>query len=184
MKKLKSRIQDKYNLSNYQIAQLSFVYKSLSSEISKIIIMGILFHNHLDLYTFLLFVMCLLRTFSGGLHFYTYIRCLAASTIYIGIIIFILSKIVLLLYMQLLLLTACIIVCYVTGPVLSKYRIAFPKKQLYFSRNITCLIIFLYTILMYIIPKNPYFIAGVWMVILHSLQLIVAKITKKGDTIQ
>ena len=83
MKKLKSRIQDKYNLSNYQIAQLSFVYKSLSSEISKIIIMGILFHNHLDLYTFLLFVMCLLRTFSGGLHFYTYIRCLAASTIYI-----------------------------------------------------------------------------------------------------
>ena len=86
--------------------------------------------------------------------------------------------------MQLLLLTACIIVCYVTGPVLSKYRIAFPKKQLYFSRNITCLIIFLYTILMYIIPKNPYFIAGVWMVILHSLQLIVAKITNKGDSIQ
>lgn len=181
MERIKNAIHEKYGLSNYQVAQLAFVCKSISSELSKIIIMSIFFRNHLSILFFLLFVMCLLRTFSGGLHFYTYYRCLVASTLYIGIIIFVFSKIELPLYVQLLLLITCIIVCYVIGPVLSKYRTNFPKKQLYFSRNITCLIIFLYTIILYIIPENPYFIAGTWMIILHSLQLIVAKIIKKGD---
>ncbi len=183
MDKIKAYIKDKYELSNYQMAQLVFVFKTVSSELSKILIMGIVFHNHLKLYAFLLLIMCFIRTFSGGLHFSTYFGCLAASTLYIGIIIFILSKIVVPLYIQLLLLLTCIIACYITGPVLSKYRTAFPKKQLYFSRNITCLIIFIYTIILYIIPQNPYFIAGTWMIILHSLQLIVAKIIKKGDFI-
>ena len=178
MDKIKTYIKDKYELSNYQMAQLIFVFKTVSSELSKILIMGIMFQNHLKLYAFLLLIMCFIRTFSGGLHFSTYYGCLAASTLYIGIIIFVLP-----LYIQLLLLLTCIIACYITGPVLSKYRTAFPKKQLYFSRNITCLIIFIYTITLYIIPQNPYFIAGTWMIILHSLQLIVAKIIKKGDFI-
>lgn len=184
MDRIKIYIKDKYGLSNYQIAQLAFVFKSTSSELSKILIMGIIFHNHLKLYAFLLIVMCFLRTFSGGLHFYTYNRCLLASTIYIGVIISILSKISLPLYVQLILLTMCIISCYTIGPVLSKYRTHFPEKQLYICRNITCLTIFLYTLILYIIPENPYLTAGFWMIILHSLQLFVAKIRKKGEPLQ
>ena len=183
MDKIKAYIKDKYELSNYQMAQLVFVFKTVSSELSKTLIMGIVFHNHLKLYAFLLFIMCFIRTFSGGLHFSTYYRCLAASTLYIGSIIFVFSKIVLPLYIQLLLLVTCIIGCYITGPVLSKYRTDFPKKQLYFSRNITCLFIFIYTIILYIIPEKSYFTVGTWMIILHSLQLIVAKIVKKGENI-
>lgn len=181
MNRIKEYIKDKYGLSNYQVAQLAFVFKTTSSELSKILIMGIVFHNHLKLYTFLLIIMCSLRTFSGGLHFYTYKGCLLASTVYIGVIIFMLSKISLPLYALLLLLTLCSISCYKIGPVLSKYRTHFPKKQLYFCRNITCLTIFIYTLILYIIPENPYLTAGFWMIILHSLQLFVAKIRKKGD---
>ena len=184
MSRIKSHIQTKYELSNYQMAQLSFVFKSMSSELSKILIMGIIFHNHLKLYTILLLLMCFLRSFSGGLHFYTYKKCLLASTMYIGSIIMILSKITLPLYIQLFLLTLCIVTCYAIGPVLSKYRTNFPEAQLYFCRNITCFIIFIYTLLMYIIPENPYFVAGFWMIILHSLQLLVAKIRKKGEHAQ
>lgn len=129
-------------------------------------------------------VMCFLRTFSGGLHFYTYKRCLLASTIYMGIIISIFSKILLPLYVRLLLLTMCIISCYTIGPVLSKYRTHFPKKQLYICRNITCLTIFVYALILYIIPENPYLTAGFWMIILHSFQLFVAEIRKKGEPTQ
>lgn len=184
MIEIKSYVKEKYNLSNYQIAQLTFVFKNLSSELSKILIMGILFHNHLKIYFFALTLMCLLRSFSGGIHFYTYRSCLATSIIYMWCIIFPLSNIVLPLYAQLLLLLLCIILCYTIGPVLSKYRTHFPEKQLYFCRNITCLIIFVYTIFMYVIPENPYFTAGFWMIILHSLQLLVAKIIKKGESTQ
>ena len=184
MDRLKSYIKEKYGLSNYQVAQLTFVFKSTSSELSKMLIMGILFHNYLKLYAFLLLIMCFIRTFSGGIHFYTYKMCLMASTIYIGSIITFLSKIILPIYVRLFLLTLCIVVCYLIGPVLSNYRTYFPKKQLYFCRNVTCLIIFIYTIIMYIIPENPYFAAGFWMIILHSLQLFVAKIRKKGENVQ
>ena len=184
MGRIKNYIKDKYGLSNYQMAQLTFVFKTASSELSKILIMSIIFHNHLKLYAFLLLTMCFLRTFSGGLHFSTYYRCLLASTIYMGVIIFILAKITLPLYVQLFLLTLCIVVCYIIGPVLSKYRTDFPEKQLYLCRNITCLTIFIYTLIMYIIPENPYFLAGFWMIILHSLQLFAAKIRKKGEYTQ
>lgn len=42
----------------------------------------------------------------------------------------------------------------------------------------------MYALILYIIPENPYLAAGVWMIILHSLQLFVAKIQKKGETTQ
>lgn len=42
----------------------------------------------------------------------------------------------------------------------------------------------MYALILYIIPENPYLTAGVWMIILHSLQLFVAKIQKKGETTQ
>ena len=184
MNRIKGYIKEKYGLSNYQVAQLVFVFKTATSELSKILIMGVLFHNNLKLYAFLLLIMCSLRTFSGGLHFSTYNRCLLASTIYIGSIIYIFSTITLPLYILLFLLTHCIIACYTIGPVLSIYRTNFPIKQLYFCRNITCFIIFIYTIIMYIIPENSYLVAGFWMIILHSLQLYVAKIRKKGESRQ
>ena len=181
MSKLKNTIKNKYGLSNYQIAQLHFVLKSSLSEISKIFIIGVIFHDHLKIYLFLLFIMSILRTFSGGIHFYTYAGCLVTSIVYIWIIISLLSHIVIPLYVRMFLLLLCIMICYRIAPVLSKYRANFPKKQLYFSRNITCISIFIYTIIIYIIPENHYFVSGFWMIILHSLQLFIAKIQKKGD---
>lgn len=184
MNRIKEYMKAKYGLSNYQVAQLAFVFKTTSSELSKMVIMGIIFHNHLKLYAFLLFMMCSLRIFSGGLHFYTYNSCLLVSTIYIGVIVFILSEISLPLYVLIFLLTICIFSCYKIGPVLSKYRTHFPEKQLLFCRNITCLSILIYALILYIIPENPYLTAGSWMIILHSLQLYVAKIRKKGEPTQ
>ena len=47
MKTIKKHLQETYHLSNYQIAQLIFLFKTTISELSKIIIMGILFYNRL-----------------------------------------------------------------------------------------------------------------------------------------
>lgn len=71
MKSIKKHIKDTYHLSNYQIAQLAFLVKTLGSELSKLLIIGILFHNRLSLYIFALLVMFLLRCSTGG---YTFIH--------------------------------------------------------------------------------------------------------------
>lgn len=81
MKQLRQYLKDTYSLSNYQISQIFFLFKTLASELSKIIIMGFIFHKQLALYFVALFIMLFVRSTMGGLHFYTYWSCLGASII-------------------------------------------------------------------------------------------------------
>ena len=83
MKIVKQFLKEKYNLSNYQIAQLIFLGKTVLSESSKILIMSFIFYKQLPLYFFSLLIMCILRYSTGGIHFYTYMGCLTASTSYL-----------------------------------------------------------------------------------------------------
>nr|WP_318686134.1 accessory gene regulator B family protein [uncultured Acetatifactor sp.] len=180
MENIKKQIKEKYHLSNYQIAQIVFVFKTFGSELSKMLIMGILFRNRLPQYFFALLIMLLLRCSTGGLHFYTYPGCLIGSAIYLGLSVFILPDITPPKYLQLLMLAGCILTCYLIGPVTSRYR---PDPAPDYSRrfrNFTCLTIFFYALFSYIVPEGSLTSAGFWVIILHSLQLCAAKIQKKG----
>ena len=59
MKNFKTNIKQKYNMSNYQVEQIVFVFKSVGSELSKMLIMGILFQNEILLFLFQLNHICL-----------------------------------------------------------------------------------------------------------------------------
>lgn len=179
MKTLRQLLKEKYNLNNYQIAQLSFLFKTLSSEMSKMFIMGIIFHKHLPLYFFALFIMLILRCTTGGLHFYTYMGCLITSIVYMGISIWILPNVILPTNVKILFLLLCIITCNYVGPVPSKYRPLYSKKQVKTYKTIASIFIFLFTLILYITPESPYFTVGFWIIILHSLQLIIAKLRRK-----
>lgn len=179
MAAIRQLLKEKYHLSNYQIAQLAFLTKTFLSEISKMLIMGIIFHKQLPLYFFTLFVMLILRCSTGGLHFYTYAGCLTASIVYIGLAIVLLPTITLPLNMKTLLMLICIIVCYYVGPISSKYRPAYSKNFAKKCKYITSYFIFIYALVLYIIPESSFFISGFWIIILHSLQLLIAKYTRK-----
>lgn len=179
---IKKYLREKHHLSNYEIAQIEFLFKTVSSELSKMIIMGILFHKYLGLYLFALCVMLYLRSTTGGVHFYTYIGCLTASILYIGLAAILLRNIVLPVYLQLISLFLCILTCYWVGPMVSKYRQEPPPQKFRQCRNITCTGIFIYALITYIIPENQFITVGFWIIILHSLQLLTAKIRKKGGT--
>ncbi len=179
MAPVKTILKEKYGLSSYQAAQVSFVCRTLGSEFSKLLIMGILFHNRLSCYFFSLLVMLVLRCLMGGLHFYTYWKCLASSILYLICAIYILPNINIPLYLHVIALAASIGVCYLIGPVTSKYRPDACRKH--FKRNtcLACWFIFFYALFMYIIPENSYSIIGFWVIILHSLQLLAAKIYER-----
>ena len=180
MAMIKRYLKERYQLSNYKVAQVEFWIKTISSELSKMAIMGVLFHRYLGLYLFTLCVMLYLRCSTGGLHFYTYLGCLATSVLYNGCAIVLLRNIALPVYLQLAALLLCILVCYRIGPVVSKYRQEPSPQKFSQCRNITCTGIFAYALIMYIMPENQFIIVGFWIIILHSLQLIAAKIRKKG----
>lgn len=180
MEKIEQRLKRKYQISNYQMAQLNFFFKTIFSELSKMLIMGVLFHRHLNLYLMALFVMLFMRCLSGGLHFYTYWGCLVSSILYMWLAIYLLPHAILPSYLQLCALLTSFLICYLTGPVVSKYR---PEPSLQHSKhciNLCCTGIFVFAVILYIIPENRAMTVGLWVIILHSLQLLAAKIRKKG----
>ncbi len=180
---ISNRIQTKYGLSRYQIAQVKFLLLSLISEISKMIIMGLIFHQYISLYLFFLGIMLCLRCTTGGLHFYTYWSCLAISISYISLTLFLTLNFTLIKPLQLLLLLICLITCYYLGPITSKYRPAETKLHFKRSRNIACHFIFFYALALYIIPDNQYLSGGLWVIILHLLQLSIAKYKQRKETL-
>ena len=181
MENLKNHLKETYHLSSYQIAQIFFLFKTIASEFSKIIIMGILFHQNLSLYLSALFIMIILRSYMGGLHFYTYTSCLITSILYLWLAVYILPNITITKFLQLPILLLSIFVCNYIGPIISKYRPDVCTERFPQCKKIITIFIFLYALILYIIPENQYLSVGFWVIILHSLQLIIAKIRKKGE---
>lgn len=171
----KDYIKEKYHFSSYQIAQLTFLFKTVVSEISKVLLMSLLFHNRLSHYFFALLIMLCLRCSTGGMHFYTYWSCLTASALYLWISVVLLPKLTFPPAISLLLLAFSMLLCYFAGPVTSKYRPPMPPDKQLKSKHATCAFIFLFALIQYIIPDNPYCKIGFWVIILHSLQLLIAK---------
>lgn len=62
MEQLKKHLKDTYHRSSYQMAQICFLFKTLASEIIKMLIMGILFRKQLLFYIFALLIMIVLRS--------------------------------------------------------------------------------------------------------------------------
>lgn len=151
------------------------------SELSKLLIMAILFRRQIIYYLFGLLVMIFLRCTMGGLHFYRYSQCLLASIIYIWLSIIVMPHILIYKYVEIILMIFSILICYYIGPLPSKYRPQYSKQYLTKMRLFTSKFIFLYTLILYIIPRSKFLSVGFWIIILHSLQLVIAKILSKGE---
>lgn len=175
-------LKNEYGFSDYQIAQLKYLFKTIASEFSKLAIMAIIFRNKIGLYVFAVTVMLLLRTATGGLHCKTYLGCFAVSLGYMFLSIEVLPLITVNKLLQLILLFICMLLNYYIGPVTSSVRPPLREHVFKRVRIQAFLIIFFYLTLTYILPETPYITAGFWVVILHTAQLIVAKILKKGTS--
>lgn len=116
---IKKYLQETYHMSNYEIAHIIFLFETSFSELSKMVIIGILFHKHLGVYLFALCIMLYLRVATGGLHFYTYLACLTISALYISLAVLVLPQITLPSRLLPGILLISILICYQTGPVVS-----------------------------------------------------------------
>lgn len=169
-------IQNTYGFSDYQIAQLRFCFLTLSSEISKLLIIGLFFTDNLLLYAWAILIFQVVRSSSGGLHCKTYWGCFMVSLSYMLLSIKILPLLPVAKFFQMLSLLFCIVVTYYIGPVTSALHPVLTdsvKKHLQLK---LFYIIFIYLVLMYIIPKNLYLDIGYWVIILNTLQLTAANL--------
>lgn len=173
-------LKEQYEFSDYQIAQLKYLFKTIAAEFSKLAIMAFLFRDKLGLYLFAVSIMLLLRTSTGGLHCKTYWGCFGVSLGYMILSIEILPLITVNKLLQLILLFVCMLLNYFIGPVTSEVRRPLQEQVIKRVRIQAFLIIFFYLTITYILPETAYVTAGFWVVILHTVQLIAAKALKKG----
>ena len=75
-------LKAQYDFSDYQVAQLKFFGKTFAAEISKLLIMALIFSDRIGMYFFAVTIMLLLRVSTGGLHCKTYLSCFLVSFAY------------------------------------------------------------------------------------------------------
>lgn len=164
-------------LMEYKRAVKKYILQCVLMEGSKIIIFFVLFYwlNLTSEFLMALFMLMLVRCNGGGLHCKHYVSCLflslfiMAGCIYLGLTLPISP------YIAPVILVICGILGYLMVPIVSANRPAPDEKLIRSSKIRTISIIFLYNILICICPYSHYFNIGTWTIIVHILQLLLAK---------
>ena len=73
----------------------------------------------------------------------------------------------------------CVLVCNHIGPIRSKYRPVECEKIFGQCKKIAMVFLLIYALILYIVPQNNYLSVGLWVIILHSSQLVVAQYKRK-----
>lgn len=174
-------LREEIGYSIEEIELIRYGAASIMMELSKFIIMLILFTvtgNGMK-YLFGIFILLLLRSCSGGLHFSSYIGCLLFSIVilYMGCI-FLPNALRLPTRTMLIVLLCCIAITYLTGPVLSKNRPRLTPPQIRKSKTEAIAIIFCYILTVLLFQKNLLIQEGFWIIVLQTAQLLSAYIIK------
>lgn len=164
--------------TDYDIKLLKYFFKAMFYEVTKFIMMGVFFFflGYLYEYLFGVTILLIIRTSSGGLHFKTYIGC------FVFTILFFLTSVVLLplinvpQWLMMTYLLICMVLTNYIGPITSCFRPAPDGVLIRKSKKNSTLMIFLYCLLVFIIPENPYISVGFWIIILQTVQLTFAHI--------
>ncbi len=181
MNKLLSFIQNNLELTDYQIDVLRFFIVAIISEVSKFLLLGVffLYTGTILEYLIVFVILMIIRPYVGGLHFQKYYQCFIVTCLFFICSIIFLPQINLPNIACLLLLFICAIVTYYIGPITSIFRQKPKGILLKKSKSHAATFIFLYLILMFIIPDNHYIIVGFWGIIMQTLQLVFAYLLQK-----
>lgn len=178
--RITSEMQEQFQFSDYQMAQLGYLWKSMLNEISKVVLMAVFFHNELPLYFFTVVFMLFLRTASSGIHFQHYLSCLTFSFAYVFALLRVLNTVTPAKPIQLVCLLICIGMIYLIGPVVSKVHRKLEPDVMKKLRLRGAAAAALYSLFCLLVPAGVYSTVVFWIVVLHTLQLIIAKLLQKG----
>ena len=182
-KKLTNYISSNSDINDSEIPKINFAIKSILSESSKFIIMFIIFFLlGTEKYFLLSFIiLCPIRAYSGGIHFYTYKACLSFSMLVFFITSHLTPKYIgqVPLIIHLILSILSLIIIYIKSPQVSKYR---KKMKMYndpkiiLSRKlITTFITLLFLCTSFLLFKDTVYLnCAIITIFMQAFQLIPA----------
>lgn len=164
-------------LSEYEKKLIKFYIQCLISEGSKILIYFFFFHAlGLTLpYLAALAFLAIFRVSGGGLHFKNYITCLIVSFLFLGSAVFLRNcypEPVFLRYAAIWIYT---ILCCILVPIQAPTRPDATSLLIQKSKRRTLCCCMLLLVLIIIFPSNPYINIGYWTLMIHTVQLMIAR---------
>ncbi len=170
----------KAELTKQEKSILLFFIKGTLSDLSKALILFLLFF-FLGLHKeFLwgLFFLIIFRTYSGGIHCRTYWSCLLLSFVVLSSGILLSRNIYFNLSTSIFISTLCEIITILFTPIQATSRPPLSKKEESRAKHNESIIITIFILSIIIFKTNPITNIGIWMLILHTIQLMVARIRR------
>lgn len=181
---LYQKIQTTYDFTDFEMQKMNFTISVFKCEGSKLIILGIVFAA-LGLfreYAILMLTLVPVRMFSGGIHFDHYYSCFMFTTLF-SILPILLVGIILPQSVQIAVMAASIGITYLIGPVTSKKRPPIQYGRYRAFRLISTGVVLIWFFVFAFAGAFPYRNLCFWVIALQTIQLICAKIARKGDLI-
>lgn len=175
--KINTYLKTHLQYTDYQIQVLRYFFCTVASEISKFFIMGsyFFFCNSGWEYLFAVCILWFLRFCSGGIHRKTYLGCLICSFLYLILAVQILPVIPMPLWLQILSMALAIPVSRRLGPAISPYRKHITPAQSRRYQKYQTVGLLIYLLFIIIAPASPLQKVGYWVIMIHILQLTLAK---------
>lgn len=177
-----NKVQQEYGYSDYEIKLIKFSLTGIFYDLSKTLIFMIFFYitGKFTEFVFAAVPLILLRTRTGGIHLKKYWSCFLFSMIYFYTVINILPSLItvhpLAVYPVLLI---CAVADYMLGPTTLSKRPDPTESFIKKAKIQSFQVVFIVAILFFIFPNVPYLMVSFWTVVLHSVQLSIAKLIKE-----
>lgn len=176
------RIQNTYHFTDLEMRRLDFTLTVFFYEISKFIILAILFSavGLFQEYAISILVLMPIRIFSGGIHFNHYISCFLFTSVFFTVPV-LLRSVSPDGPVRLGCMAICLLVTYLIGPVTSQKRPPITYKRYTLFRLISTGLLLVDLFLSEVFRVLPYENICFWVIVLQTIQLICARLARKGD---
>ena len=169
------QIQSSYQFTDLEMAKMDYTLKVFAYELSKLVFFFVFFAV---IGKFSEFAVCLVALLPFRWH-PAYRKRQAGC--FFAVILFMGEMFTLPLYAQISLFVLSNLLLFFIGPVPSAKRKVMTKKQYTNKRFLSSLILLVYTILYFALQNVPHRSVVFWSIILQIIQLICAKLTRKGE---
>lgn len=168
-------------LEEYRNAVKKYIRQCIFMEGSKIVIFLIIF-AYLKLipqFFVALLALMMVRCNGGGLHCKHYISCLLLSFFVLAGCVYCGMSLPVPKLISIIVLACCSVIGYLIAPIVSSNRPEPDDRLIRQSKLRTFWVIFIYCLVICICPYNPYLNIGTWTVIIHIIQLLLAKFIQR-----
>jgi len=174
-------LKETYNYTDYDIELLKYYIKSILYDISKLIPLCIFFFvcGYFTECIVAVVMLFLVRSSTGGLHFKHYFSCFMFTCVFLILSIIVLPMLPITDSIMLISLFICMLITNYTGPIVSCYRETPSGLLIRKCKKNTSIIIFIFGLLIFIMPQNKHITIGFWVIILQTSQLLFAYIKTK-----